>query len=98
MKMYCVFDEQFEVFSDPFLATDDNAAERIVIQSAAVVPEIRARMNMTSLYYVAAFFPDFDSPVRLYDEVPCMVSSSERLVSLCEAGEKMLKKEDSDNG
>lgn len=98
MKMYCVFDEQFEVFSDPFLAKDNNAAERIVIQTAAVVPEIRARMNMTSLYYVADFFPDFHSPVCFDDGVPCIVSSSDRLVALCEAGEKKLKKEDSDNG
>lgn len=98
MKMYCVFDEQFNVFSDPFLATDNNAAERIVIQTASVVPEIRARMNMTCLYYVADFFPDFHSPVCFDDGVPCMVSCSERLVELCEAGEKKLKKEDSDNG
>ena len=98
MKMYCVFDEQFKVFSDPFLATDNNAAERIVIQTAAVVPEIRARMSLTSLYYVADFFPDFHSPVCFDDGVPCMVSCSERLEALCEAGEKKLKKEDFDNG
>lgn len=98
MKMYCVFDEQFKVFSDPFLATDNNAAERIVVQTASVVPEIRARMYVTSLYYVADFFPDFHSPVCFDDGVPCMVSCSDRLVALCEAGEKKLKKEDSDNG
>lgn len=98
MKMYCVFDEQFNIFSDPFLALDNNAAERIVIQSASVLPEIRARMNMTSLYLVAEFTPDSLLPVYVHDGLPLLVSCSERLVTLCEVSEHKLKKEDSFNG
>lgn len=56
-------------------------------------------MHMTSLYHVGDFFPDFHCPFCFDDDgAPCLVSSSERLVALCEAGEKKLKKKDSDNG
>lgn len=96
MKMYCVYDVQFNVHSDPFLAADDNAAERIVIQSAVVIPEVRARMHLNQLVLVADFESVSLNPVTVDADYPHVVSTPERLVSLCEASEHKLNKEDSE--
>ena len=90
LSLYCVWDDQFKVYSDPFLAADDNAAERILVQTAILSDEFRKRLCFHSLHCVGTFYPTLVSPVRALKRAR-YVSSSARLMDLVDAIDRAQK-------
>lgn len=93
MKVYSVFDDQFELFSDPFLCADDSAAERLIVQTALASEGFRKRLSLISLYAVGSFEPatlSYKMPMRSFKR-PELVSGGSRLSYLayqCELSDK----------
>lgn len=90
VSMYCVWDEQFSLYSDPFLAPDDKAAERNLVMAATVSGEFRKRLCFLSLYCIGTFYHDLKCPARMLKR-PRYVSGSERLMPLVDAIESAQK-------
>lgn len=90
MKVYSVFDEQFDLFSEPFLAADDVAAQRLMVQTAAISEEFRHRLSLYTLYLLADFDPTVSDPLDLMDH-PVVVASGDRLVSLVEHTDHLMR-------
>lgn len=88
--LYCVWDEQFSLYSDPFLAADDKAAERTLVQAATVSDEFRMRLCFRSLYCIGTYNHNLKCPARILKR-PRFVSGSERLVGLVDAIERAQK-------
>lgn len=89
MKVYSVLDEQFNLFSELFLAADDVAAQRLVVQTAAVSDEFKKRLSLYSLYLLADFDPSLPDPLVLMDH-PLVVARGDRLVALVEQSQHLL--------
>lgn len=86
MKVYCVYDDQFELFSDPFLCADDAAAERLLVQTALASDGFRKRVSFNTLYAIGSFEPtsSFDKmPMRAFKR-PDLVSGGNRIAFLVE--------------
>lgn len=88
--LYSVWDDQFNVYSAPFLAADDNAAEKILVQTAILSDEFRKRLNFHSLYCIGVYHPTLKSPARI-PKRPRLVSGSVRLMDLVDAVERAQK-------
>lgn len=113
MKIYCIYDDQFELFSEPFLSADDAAAERLIVQSAMLSEGYRKRVSFYTLYAIGSFesATSWDKmPMRAFKR-PELVSGGSRiayLVEQCELAQKSHLatvsasdsdvKEDSENG
>lgn len=90
VSLYCVWDDQFSLYSDPFLAADDKAAERLLVQAANVSDEFRKRLCFQSLYCIGTYYHNLKCPARMLKR-PRYVSGSERLIGLVDAIEKAQK-------
>ena len=90
LYLYCVWDDQFEVYSDPFLAADDTAAERILVQTAILSDELRKRLFFHSLYCIGVYHPTLKSPARILKN-PRFVSGSSHLMDLVDAVDRAQK-------
>lgn len=95
LNMYAVYDEQFHVFSDPFLSADDDAAERLMTQTLLLSEGFRKRLVFTSLFclgsYDGAIKPPLGkSPLKSLKR-PRLVSGSVRLMDLVDAVERAEK-------
>ena len=91
LSLYSVWDDQFKLFSDPFLAADDNAAERILVQSAILSDGFRKRLCFYSLHCIGSFDSSlFKCPARVF-KPPRFVSASVRLMDLVDAIELKQK-------
>lgn len=90
LSLYCVWDEQFKSYSDPFLSADDKAAERVLVQTATLSDGFRKRLCFHSLYCVGTYYPLLNSPLRALKR-PRYVSGSARLMSLVDAIERAQK-------
>lgn len=86
LSLYSVFDQQFNLYCDPFLAADDNSAERILVQTAILSDEFRKRLCYHSLHCIGSFDPTLKCPARVLKR-PRLVSGSVRLIELVEAVE-----------
>lgn len=89
MKLYSVFDGQFNLFSEPFIAADDVAAQRLMVQTAAISEEFRKRLSLYSLYLLADFDPTYSNPLVLTDH-PLVVAYPDKLVALVEQSEHLV--------
>ena len=93
MKIYTVYDSQFNLFSDPFLSADDTAAERLLVQTALMSEGFRKRVSFNCLYCIGSFDPDTKwdvMPLRAARR-PKLVCSGKRLISLvtqCEEAQR----------
>ena len=90
LSLYSVWDDQFEVYSDPFLAADDKAAERTLVQAAILSEGFRKRLCFHSLYCIGTYYPTLKCPARTL-KCPRYVSGSERLIGLVDAIERAQK-------
>ena len=90
LSLYSVFDEQFMLYSDPFLAADDNAAERTLAQTAILSEGFRKRLCFHSLHCIGSFDPSLKCPARVLKR-PRLVSGSVRLMDLVDAIERAQK-------
>ena len=90
LSLYCVWDDQFEVYSDPFLAADDKAAERILVQTALLSEGFRKRLCFQSLYCIGTYYPTLKCPARIL-KCPRYVSGSDRLMGLLDSIERAQK-------
>lgn len=93
MKVYCVYDHQFELFSDPFLSADDASAERLIVQTGLLSVEFRKRLSFNSLYAIGSFESAIvcnKTPIHVFKR-PVLVSRGERFVYLVEQCEKSQK-------
>lgn len=86
LSLFSVLDEQFNLYCDPFLAADDNSAERILVQTAILSEEFRKRLCFHSLYCIGSFDPTLKCPACVLKR-PRLVSGSVRLNELVEAVE-----------
>ena len=87
LSLYCVWDDQFKLYSDPFLAADDKAAERTLVQTATLSDGFRKRLCFHSLYCVGTYYPNLKSPLRALKRAR-YVSGSARLMDLVDAIER----------
>lgn len=113
LNIYAVYDEQFHVFSDPFLSADDGAAERLITQTSLLSEVFRQRLVFSALFCLGSYDCQITAP---FDKCPIkslrhprLVSGSVRLMDLVDAVERAQKahlatvsgsdfeKEDSDN-
>lgn len=85
--LYSVFDGQFKLYSEPYVAADDNAAERILAQTALVSEGFRKRLVFHTLYCFGSFDPTSKRPVSFLKR-PRLVSGSFRLVNMVDAIER----------
>lgn len=90
MLQYSVWDDQFKLFSEPFLAADDNAAERTVVQTALVSEGFRKWLGSYSLLCIGSFDPTQECPAKVLKH-PRLVSGSVRLMDLVDAVERSQK-------
>lgn len=90
MFQYSVWDGQFDLFSEPFLAADDNSAERTVVQTAIVSEGFRKWLGSYSLYCIGSFDPTKECPAKVLKS-PRLVSSPGRLMNLVDAIERAQK-------
>lgn len=90
LYLYSVWDDQFNVYSDPFLAADDNAAEKLLVQTAILSEEFRKRLFFHSLYCIGVYQPTLKSPARILKN-PRLVSGSLRLSGLVDDIENVQK-------
>lgn len=90
VSLYCVWDEQFKVYSDPFLAADDKSAERTIVKASTVSVEFRQRLCFQSLYCLGTYYHDLKCPARILKR-PRYVSGSKRLMRLVDAIESAQK-------
>lgn len=93
--MYAVYDEQFHVFSDPFLSADDDAAERLMTQTLLLSEGFRKRLVFTSLFCLGSYDGHIKSPLDKSPlkslKRPRLVSGSARLLDLVDAVESAQK-------
>lgn len=92
LNMYAVYDEQFHVFSDPFLSADDDAAERVMTQTSLLSEGFRKRLVFTSLFCLGSYdglakAPVDKSPIKSLKH-PRLVSGSVRLMDLADAADR----------
>lgn len=93
MKLYSVYDDQFRLFSDPFLAADDVSAERLLVQTALLSDGFRKRVAFNSLYCLGSYDPAKKRPGSFYRS-PVLVSYGSRIfdiVSECLSKEPVEK-------
>ena len=90
LSLYSVWDDQFKLYSDPFLAADDNAAERILVQTAILSEGFRKRLCFHSLHCIGSFDSSLKCPASVLKR-PRLVSGSCRLMDLVEAIELAQK-------
>lgn len=90
MLQYSVRDDQFDLYSEPFLAVDDNAAERTVVQTAIVSEGFRKWLGSYSLYCIGSFDPSEECPAKVLKH-PRLVSTPARLINLVDNIEKAQK-------
>lgn len=90
MFQYSVWDDQFDLFSEPFLAVDDNAAERTVVQTAIYSEGFRKWLGSYSLYCIGSFDPTLECPAKVLKH-PRLVSGPDRLLNLVVAIESAQK-------
>ncbi len=90
LLLYSVFDDQFKLYSDPFLAADDNAAERTLVQTALLSEGFRKRLVFHSLHCIGSFDPCLKCPARVLKR-PRLVSGSARLLDLIDVIERKQK-------
>lgn len=81
MKIYSVYDEQFKLFSDPFLAADDVSAERLLVQSALLSDGFRKRVIFNSLFCLGSFDPEKKRPGS-FCRSPLLVSDGSRIFGI----------------
>lgn len=84
MNVYSLYDEQFDLFSDPFLAADHVAAERVLVQTALISDELRNRVSFYCLYFIGTFASDskWDVMPLKSRRSPKIVCSGRRLSDL----------------
>jgi hypothetical protein len=90
LSLYSVWDDQFKLYSDPFLAADDNAAERTLVQTAILSEGFRKRLCFHSLHCIGSFDPSLKCPASVLKR-PRLVSGSDRLMDLLGAIERAQK-------
>lgn len=93
MKVYSVFDDQFELFSDPFLSADDASAEKLMVQTVLLTQGFRKRVSFNSLYAIGTFEAASscdERPISVYKR-PVLVSDGNRLAYLVEQCELAQK-------
>lgn len=90
LSLYSVWDDQFKLYSDPFLAADDNAAERTLVQTAVISEGFRKRLCFQVLHCIGFFDPSKKCPAKVL-KAPRIVSSSVRLMDLVDAVERAQK-------
>lgn len=94
LNMYAVYDEQFQVFSDPFLSADDDSAERLMTQTLLLSEGFRKRLVFISLFCLGSYEgskgPFDKSPVKSLKH-PRLVSGTVRLMDLVDAVERAQK-------
>lgn len=90
MFQYSVWDDQFNLYSEPFLAADDNSAERTVVQTATVSDGFRKWLGSYSLYCIGSFDPTQECPAKVLKR-PRLVSSPGRLMHLVDVIESAQK-------
>jgi hypothetical protein len=90
LYLYCVWDDQFKIYSDPFLSADNNAAERTLVQTAILSEGFRKRLCFQSLYCIGSFDPTLECPAKVFKH-PRLVSGSVRLLNLVDAIESAKK-------
>lgn len=90
LSLYSVWDDQFKLYSDPFLAADDNAAERTLVQTAILSDGFRKRLCFHSLHCLGSFDPTLKRPASVLKR-PRLVSGSVRLMDLVDAIERKQK-------
>lgn len=88
--LYSVWDDQFKLYSDPFLAADDNAAERTLVQTAILSEGFRKRLCFHSLHCIGSFDPSLKCPAKVLKR-PRIVSCSDRLIDLVDSIERAQK-------
>lgn len=88
--LYSVWDDQFKLYSDPFLAADDNAAERTLVQTAILSEGFRKRLCFHSLHCIGSFDASLKCPAKVLNR-PRLVSGSVRLMDLVDAIESAQK-------
>lgn len=93
MFLYSVWDDQFKLFSDPFLAADDNAAERTLVQTAILSEGFRKRLGFHSLHCIGSFNPSLRSPACVLKR-PRLVTGSVRLMDMVDAVVRVQKAHD----
>lgn len=95
LNIYAVYDEQFHVFSDPFLSADDDAAERLMTQTLLLSDGFRKRLVFISLFRLGSYDAHIKSPVDKSPlnsiKHPRLVSGSVRLMDLVDAVERAQK-------
>lgn len=90
MFQYCVWDDHFQLYSEPFLAADDNAAERTIVQAAIYSDSFRKLLVSYSLYCIGSFDATLECPAKVLKH-PRLVSGSSRLMDLVDAVERAQK-------
>ena len=90
MFQYSVWDDQFKLFSEPFLAADDNAAERTVVQTAIASEGFRKWLGSYFLYCIGSFDSTVECPAKVLKR-PQRVAGPERLLYLVDAIENAQK-------
>lgn len=90
MFQYSVWDDQFKLYSEPFLAADDNAAERTVVQTAIVSEGFRKWLGNYSLHCIGFFDPTMECPAKVLKH-PRLVSGPVRLLNLVDFIERKQK-------
>lgn len=90
MFQYSVWDDQFKLYSEPFLAADDNAAERTVVQTAIVSEGFRKWLGSYSLHCIGSFDPTQKCPAKVLKQ-PRLVSGPARLLTLVDLIERKQK-------
>lgn len=93
MNVYSIYDSQFNLFSDPFLAADNAAAERVLIQTALISEGFRKRVSFNCLYLIGSFASDSNWDVMPLKAArrPKLVCSGNRLITLvnqCEEAQR----------
>lgn len=77
------------MFSEPFIAADDVAAQRLMVQTAAISDEFRKRLSWYTLYRLADFDPAGSEPLEPLP-YPVDVASGDRLVAMVEQSERLI--------
>lgn len=90
MFQYSVWDGQFNLYSEPFLAADDNAAERTVVQTAIVSEGFRKWLGSYSLYCIGSFDSTQECPAKVLKH-PRLVSGPARLMNLVDVIQRAQK-------
>lgn len=89
MNLYCLFDRQFRLYSDPFLAADDVTVRRDLVRKAISSRSFRASLSRCDLYLLGDFDASYPDPISLSDH-PLLVSTGVSLLQFVKDSSKSL--------